>query len=137
MAAVALFLAGFLPAYLRAARAGEDRERAQQRVTELSAELDRARYDLQVARLRGQLGDLLQEANRNNFGNAASMATAFFDGIEKALAHPQLPTPSTRRQILEGARARRDEISADLARADPSVKQKLAQMYAEFAEAAK
>lgn len=46
-----------------------------------------------------------------------------------------LPPASERRAMLEAALARRDEISADPARADQSVKAKLAEMFMQFARA--
>ncbi|HXG59329.1 MAG TPA: hypothetical protein VNL91_09935 [Thermoanaerobaculia bacterium] len=132
---VAAFLAGLIPPTLRARRISDEVARAQQRVEELNAELVRTRADLEALRLRAQLGDLMLEAERNNFGNAAAMATRFFDGVARAASDPAGGAASQRRQVFAAVLARRDEISADLARADAAVKQKLTRMYIDFGAA--
>lgn len=134
LAVVAIFLAGYLPARSRARAAAAENTRVTERLRETEAELARTRFDLQVARLRGSLGEVLHEANANNYGVAAERATAFFDGLRDAAGSAQL-APGERRQIVESVLARRDEISADLARADAAVKGKLTEMYLQFGRA--
>ncbi len=133
--AVLIFLAGYLPGASRAGRAAEESRLCANRAKEMQATLDQTRFDLQVATLRGRLGDVLHDANVNNFGKAGERATTFFDGLRSATASAQLPAGSERRKVLETVLARRDEISADLARADQGVKNKLAEMYMQFGEA--
>jgi hypothetical protein len=135
VAAIAIFLAGFIPPTLRAQRADEALQVAKARQNEAESQLKQVQYDLQVARLRGTLGEILQETNLNNFGNAAKRSTEFFDGIRAAAASPLLKVGSKRAQLFEGILAHRDEISADLARADQAVKAKLTDMYMRYAEA--
>ena len=130
-AAVAIFLAGYLPGRSRARAASVETERVSGRLQESQATLAQTQFDLQVARLRGHLGETLHEANANNFSVAADRATTFFDALREAVASPQLAA-GDRRQILEAVLARRDEISADLARADAAVKGKLSEMYMQF-----
>ena len=134
VAAVAIFLAGYLPGRSRARAASGETERVSERLQESQATLAQTQFDLQVARLRGHLGETLHEANANNFSVAADRATAFFDALREAVASPQL-APGERRQILEAVLARRDEVSADLARADAAVKGKLSEMYMQFGRA--
>ena len=131
---VAIFMAGYLPGRSRARAAAGETERVSERLRESQATLARTQFDLQVARLRGHLGETLHEANANNFSVAADRATAFFDGLREAVNSAQLPA-GERRQILETVLARRDEISAGLARADAAVKGELAGMYMEFGRA--
>ncbi|HVS32975.1 MAG TPA: hypothetical protein VMS98_16135, partial [Thermoanaerobaculia bacterium] len=83
---------------------------------------------------RGRLGEVVHEANVNNFAAAAERATVFFNGLSAAVNSPQLGS-GPRRAVLETSLARRDEISADLARADSGVKAKLAEMYIQFGAA--
>lgn len=130
-----IFLAGYLPASWRARGTAEELKISNAQLAEAQAQLAQTRYDLEVARLRGRLGEVLQEANANNYGNAAAQASAFYDGLREAIASPQLPSASERRTVLEALQARRDEISADLARADAGVKAKLAEMYIQFGAA--
>lgn len=131
---VAIFLAGYLPGRSRARSAAVETERVSERLRENQSTLAQTQFDLQVARLRGHLGETLHEANANNYSVAAERATAFFDSLRDAVNSPHL-APGERRQTLESLLARRDEISADLARADAAVKAKLAEMYMQFGRA--
>jgi hypothetical protein len=126
---VLVFVAGYLPGSSRARRAAEESRQTSQRLGEAQATLAKTQFDLEVARLRGRLGEVLHVTNANNFGVAAENATAYFDGLRSAVNSTQLPAGSERRVLLEGILARRDEISADLARADQGVKAKLAELY--------
>ena len=132
---VLVFLAGYLPASARARRTAEQARLNARQASDANAALAQTRFDLEVARLRGRLGELLHEANANNFGVAAERASAFFDGVRATVASPHLAVGSERRAVLEAMLARRDEISADLARADPAVKGKLTEMYLQFGAA--
>ncbi|HUP50229.1 MAG TPA: hypothetical protein VNA04_15730 [Thermoanaerobaculia bacterium] len=133
--AVVIFLIGFLPPTLRARRMGQELEQANARAAETQAALQQAQFNLQVARLRGTLGEVMHEASLNNFGTAATHATAFFDGVQQAVNDPRLEAVSTRQEVLARTLARRDEIAADLARADPAARQKLAEIYIDFGAA--
>lgn len=132
---VVMFLAGYIPGWLQARRASQESGDCARRLTELQATLAKTQLDLEIARLRGRLGDVLHEANVNNFGVAAQQATAFFNALQTAAASTQVTAGSGRRGVLEVILARRDEISADLARADQGVKAKLAEMYVQFGRA--
>ncbi len=117
----AVFVVGFLPEHLKARQAREENSRL--------------RLELDLARLRGELGMMSYEANRNNFGNASKLSSDFFNGLRGGLASPLLAGDAGRRAKIEAIAARRDEVTADLARADPAVKEKIAQMYAELSGA--
>ncbi len=132
---VVVFLAGYLPGRSRANRAAEESRRSVQTLQETQAALAKTQFDLEVAQLRGRLGEVLHEANTNNFGVAAERATEFFDRLRAAVNSTQLVAGSERRSVLDAILARRDEISADLARADPAAKAKLTEMYMQFAQA--
>lgn len=133
---MAVFLAGYLPGRSRVRAAAVENERLSERLRQNEAMLAQTQFDLQIARLRGHLGETLHEANANNYGVAAERATEFFDGLRDAVSSAHLE-PGERRQLLESVLARRDEISADLARADGAVKAKLAEMYMQFGRAVK
>ncbi len=132
---VLIFVAGYLPGSSRARRAAEESRQASQSLGETQATLAKTQLDLEVARLRGRLGEVLHAANANNFGVAAENATAYFDGLRSAVNSTQLPAGSERRVVLETILARRDEISADLARADHGVKAKLSDLYMQSGKA--
>jgi hypothetical protein len=117
----AAFLIGFVPEWMSARQA--------------RSENVRLRLELDLARLQGKLGRMSYEANRNNFGNASALSTEFFNGLKSALADPLLAENPGRKAKLEGVAGRRDEVTADLARADPAVKDTLAAMYMELSTA--
>jgi len=68
------------------------------------------------------------EANRNNYANAAQFSSDFFNLLAEMIGNSR---DEALKQKLQPLLARRDEITTNLAQADPSVKDKLAQMYAE------
>jgi len=109
------FLLGYVPATLgaRAAR----------------AEQDRLTHALAFAQLQVQLGMMSLEVNRDNYGMAAQLATPFFDGVSAAIAGAADPNVSL---ALQAVLARRDELTSDMAQANPEVKTKLADVYADL-----
>jgi hypothetical protein len=115
LALAGAFLLGYVPATLsaRAAR----------------AEVDRLTHKLALAALQVQLGAMSYEVNRNNYGLASQLTTPFFDAVRAAIASPADHDVT---QVLEAVLARRDEITSDLARANPGVKPKIADLYADL-----
>lgn len=120
LASVVLFLAGFLPATLKARKANAE-------VSACAAELAQMRLERDLARLHGTLGLALYEANRNNFAHAGKRATDFFDGLDRTLSDPAMAADRATgfRPFLD----RRDEITADIARAESGVAGKLNTMF--------
>jgi hypothetical protein len=114
-ALIAVFLLGYIPA-------NESARNARKRI-------DRLEHDLRLADLRGQLGMASYEANRNNYANGAQHSTAFFNGLRETINNTD---DQTLKQNLERIIARRDEITSNLAEADPAVKEKLARAYADL-----
>lgn len=133
--AAALFLAGLIPGWLNAREARREATASAEKFTRNEELLAQIRLDLDIARLRGKLGEVLYEANRNNYASAATVASQFFDGVQSAIGNAALQQGSERQQVLRQVLNRRDEIAADLARADAAVKDKLAAMYVEFGRA--
>ncbi len=115
MLLVAVFLLGYVPSWWKAR----------------SAEAQRALLEnqLSLTRLHSLLGMVSLEANRNNYHNAADYSNRFFNGLKKAIDNA---TRAELREKLEAVSANRDNITALLAKADPAVKEILAQMYADF-----
>lgn len=75
--AILIFLAGYLPGVWRAGRAAEESRLCADHAKEVQATLDQTQFNLDVALLRGRLGDVLHEANLNNFGKAAELERRF------------------------------------------------------------
>jgi hypothetical protein len=109
------FAAGYIPKELELRRT--------------AATLKTTELDLRLANLHRQLGVAAQEAQRNNFANAATAARVFFDGC-RALAQDEAFAAQPRtRTALEVYAGYADDILPRLANADPTVKEKLAGLY--------
>ncbi|MCI0486150.1 MAG: hypothetical protein L0229_06070, partial [Blastocatellia bacterium] len=114
-ALIVVFLLGYVPSCVGARNAEEQR-----------AELEKK---LKMAELRSQLGMASYEANRNNYANASEFSTNFFNGLRAAIDSAE---DDEVKKKLQAMMALRDEITTNLAQADPVVKEKLARMYADF-----
>ncbi len=103
------FLLGYIPS------CGSARQKAQ------------LEHQVRLADLRDKIGMASYEVNRNNYASAAEFAGLFFDSLQKLIGEAR---DEALKQKLQPVLARRDEITTNLAQADPVVKEKLAQMYA-------
>lgn len=112
---IAVFSLGYIPSCISAQSAQERTARLEQK--------------LKLADLHSLLGMTSYEVNRNNFANAAQMSTDFFNRLTEML---DTATDEPLKQKLQPISTRRDEITTNLAQADPAVKEKLAQMYADL-----
>jgi hypothetical protein len=110
-----VFLLGYVPSYWKAR----------------SVERERARLEQQfnLARLHSHLGMASFEANRNNYFNATDYANKFFNGLKTAI---NSVGDAALKERLQTVSASRDKITASLAKADPAVKETIAQLYADF-----
>ena len=117
---IVAFLLGYVPSCVRAGSAERQKEQLE--------------YRVRLAELRDEIGMASYEVNRNNYASAAEFAGLFFDGLLKLIGDSR---DEAFKQKLQQISARRDEITTNLAQADPVVKEKLAQMYAAFFQAAK
>ncbi|MGA2182623.1 MAG: hypothetical protein ABSH47_06300 [Bryobacteraceae bacterium] len=101
---VVVFLAGFLPSYMKANR--------------LENELRAARREHSLAQLRDLAGLAYFQAGQKDYGLAAGTSTRFFDRTREAAN--QAPDASARKP-LEDLLSLRDPITAALAKGDPGV----------------
>ena len=101
---VVVFLAGFLPSYVKAHR--------------LENELREARREQSLAQLRDLASLTYFQANQKDYGLAAGTATRFFDRTQEAVN--QAPDASARKPLQE-LLSLRDPITAGLAKGDPGV----------------
>ena len=109
------FLVGYVPSSI------SSRSALQQ-----NAELQRK---LSVAELGGQLAMASYEANRNNYANATQFSIKFFDGLPRVISDTR---DEAVKQQLQAMLARRTEIASNPAQPDPTLKEKLAAMCAEY-----
>ena len=112
---VGAFLAGYIPPTLRA--------------REMNETLRTTRLDLRLATLHRLVGTASHEAQRNNFAAASAAARAFFDGCRTLADTEPFPDEPRTRAAISAYAGARDEITTQLALADPQVRERLAGLY--------
>lgn len=112
---VAAFVGGYVPQRLRADQAEET--------------LQVAKLDLELANIHRDLGVAALEAQRSNFANAQAAAAAFFDGCSRLAQTEAFAKEPRTRVALAAYASARDEVSVQLATADPQAAQRLASLY--------
>jgi hypothetical protein len=104
VALVVVFLAGFVPQYVRANR--------------LDSELRQSREAFAGADLRDLAGLAYLQANQKNFGLAAETIGQFFNRVREVANQAR---DTVRRKAIEDLASPRDRITAGLAKGDPAV----------------
>jgi len=100
-----VFLLGLVPQYLQANR--------------MSQEVQRLTWQNQIATARDHAGLMFLEVTNNNFGVASSHGSKLFDHVRQMIERAKVPAEiETLRQIA----AKRDSVTAGLAKADPAVR---------------
>ena len=125
VAAAALFLVGFVPQYLKAAKFREELRAAQ-------LTMAANQQKVQVAALRDQMGLMYLETNRKNFGLARQYATQFFSQareVANATADAEL------KAALERVLQRRDDVTSGLTAGDGAIRDVIEAMYEEVHKA--
>ncbi|HEX6041139.1 hypothetical protein [Longimicrobium sp.] len=112
--ALVAFLLGFVPQWMRANRAGEDR--------------DAARFELRMAQTEGKIGAALTESLRSNYERARQLMTEVFDELQTSAPRLQ----GTQRREVDAILSGRDEIITLLARAAPESSQRLMLLYTRY-----
>lgn len=120
---IAGLLIGFVPVYWRSLQA---EQRLQQHVERLEGQLAHSNEQLRISLLRGQLGTLLIDVQRQNFGEAGARSTAFFDSLAKAA---EATSDSQTNARLTAIGKYRDAITSGIAKADPETANTLQQVY--------
>jgi len=109
---IVVFLAGFVPEYVKARR--------------LDNELSRVAQDSRFAELRDQAGLLYFLASQKNYGLAGGAATRFFARAGDVASQMHDANASKPLQDLLNLR---DKITAELAKGDPAVLNDLQTLY--------
>ena len=118
IAAVAIFLVGFVPEYVRANR--------------LENELRQSRQENTGGQLRDLIGLAYVQANQKNFGLAAETSSRFFDHAREMGNQAQ---DATSRKGLEGLLEPRDKVIAELAKGDAAVMGDLQELFVKTQQA--
>lgn len=121
----AALLAGYIPQYLRARGLNQDLETTRQQLRGCQA-MNR------VAGLRDLLGLAYVEVNQKNYGLAGQHVARFYE--QAGQVSGQVADPAIQRVINE-AMARRDEITATLARGDAAAAMPIERTYRDLLQA--
>ena len=111
---IAAFLAGYIPSLIRARK--------------LDTTLRATQLELRLASLHRRVGVAATEAQRNNFASALTSAREFFDGCTALSTSEAFETQPRTKNAIAGYVSQRDEVMAQLAAADPQVKERLASL---------
>ncbi len=106
--------------------------RARSVQTELSsanAQLAQANDTVRLSRLQDELLTLVEDTANKNYGDAATASTAFFNHLNDELSRTTQPNAKS---AMQSILAQRDQVTADLAKADPASRDMFAQMSAAF-----
>jgi len=113
-----VFLAGFLPQYVKVQR--------------LDNELRGARQANTMAQLRDLVGLAFIQASQKNYGLAADTSARFFNRTRELVNQT---ADSSARKPLEDLLAVRDKITAELAKGDPAVLSDMQELYVKTSQA--
>lgn len=126
------FVAGYWPQREALARARADSAESQRQLTEARAVLAAMEARVRLGRVFGQYLALRDAAEAGNFGDAGRFSSPFFDAVrEEAEKAPEAAV----RVSLELILAKRDAVTAALARNDASVRGLLAPIERELRRA--
>lgn len=96
---------------------------------DLARELATTKLDLRLADLHRLLGVASQEAQRNNYANAAAAARAFFDGCRSVTTEHDFEGQPRTQLALRAYATNADVVLGELALGNPAVKDRLASLY--------
>jgi hypothetical protein len=130
------FLLGFFPPHSKSLDLQTENAQLRQQIDSLNREnaesqqtIHKLQADLKVAQLRDTAGLMSYQASQNNFGAAAELSTGFFNGVSDAIGTTE---DRALKENLQKILDQRDVVTSALAQSNPVVKEKLAQIYAEF-----
>jgi hypothetical protein len=112
------FLAGFLPQYIK--------------VVGLRKQVGELQQQAELAALKDSIGRLYLQTNQKNFGLASATASEFFN---RARAVASRTPDANVQKALQDATAKRDAVTAELAKGDAAAIQDVQNIYAQIISA--
>lgn len=97
---------------------------AQSKLDQVSSQLTSAQQTVRLYRLQDQILTLVHETASQNYGNAMTLSTKFFDGVREEISQVQQPALKA---SLQSILAQRDAVTTALAKGDPAVHDMLQQ----------
>lgn len=107
----AAFLVGFLPERRLRLAAEQQSRTAEERLAE-------AETRIRIGQLLGEVLALKEVTSRQNYGQAQALSSSFFDRVRETAADTRA---NTFRDVLTDLLAKRDTVTASLAKGDPTV----------------
>jgi hypothetical protein len=114
------FLTGFVPMWLSARTAANERDAAQEA--------------LRLARIENSLAAAAIQARRGDYEPARAAASTFYRDLLSEIDRADSTLPETSRDGLQALLAERDQLITLLARNDPASAERLAQTYISYRE---
>jgi type II secretory pathway pseudopilin PulG len=115
---VAAFLGGYWPQRERVGRAEAESRDLRSQLDAARAELARLEAGERLGRLFGQYLALRDAVDEGNFGEAGRLSSPFFDAVQ---AESERSSDAAVQTALQAILARRDTVTASLARSEPQV----------------
>lgn len=104
------------------------------KIQHLEGRIQQKDFHLELAALRDEWMMIHLEILKNNFGNALSLTTSFFNRLQQGIQNAE--DPNLKSQLMEISR-QRDQVTALLAKADPTVRELVEQMLLQLHEVTK
>ena len=124
---IAGFLAGFILQYPRS-------QRLQQELSALTKQLESCHSSEQLSQLRDTATVVFLEAVQKNYGKAGEDSKAFFDQAQRIMSSTEDPAL---RNLLRDTLATRDQVTADLAKGDPTAVSEIQALLSKLEQTAK
>jgi hypothetical protein len=102
------------------------------RLQAADAQLTTDQYKISLCQLQQQLLTLVDDTAAKNYGDAATVSTKFFNDLNAV--EPKATEPQTK-SVMQSISSQRDEVTADLAKADPASHDLVVQMSSTFHQA--
>ena len=107
-------------------------ESARSKLNVANAQLAKANDDVRLCRLQDDLLTLVEDTGNKNYGDAATASTQFFNQLSAEIAQTNLPAVKSAMQSILG---QRDQVTAEIAKADPASHDTFVQMSATLHQA--
>jgi hypothetical protein len=102
-------------------------ESVQHKLNAASAQLSQDDAVIRVCRLQDQLLTLVEDTANKNYGDAATVSTKFFNQLASEVSQETQPAVKS---AMQSILAQRDQVTAELAKADPAAHDLFVQMLA-------
>jgi hypothetical protein len=102
-------------------------EAAQHKLDAANSQLKQTTAAVRLCALQDQMLTMLEDTANKNYGDAAAVSTKFFDAIPAEISQANQPYVKS---ALQSILAQRDQLTGELAKADPAAHDLLAQISA-------